>query len=723
MDHVVKKSTFALLSCAAAFPVVAAAQPNEKSPNILFILVDDFRYDALGYCGNPIVHTPAIDDLAQRGVFFNNAFASTPISSASRASILTGLQERTHRYSFQTGPLEDSFLEQSYPIALRSAGYRTALFGKLGVLCTDDQALFDEIENYDRDDSCPDRRGYYYKTLGQDTVHLTRYTGQKGLDFIEEQSGDKPFFLSLCFSAPHAHDGAKEQYFWDKEQDHLFEGVTIPDPEMSSDEDFKRLPEFLQNSFSRLRWTWRFDTPEKYQEMMKGYYRMIAGVDAEIEKVVAKLEEKGLADNTVIIFLGDNGYFLGERQLADKWLMYDLSVRVPMIIYDPRGEEHKEVDTQVLNIDVASTIADYAAAQQLPQWQGKSLRPLVEELEAEWDRDAILIEHLWEMPNIPPSEGVRTDKWKYFRYINDERIEELYDLERDPSEANNLADKSRYQDVLVEMRAKTEELKAQKAAVSPDAPFDIMVDRDSSPLEAKAQSSVPTFAWKLAQRSASQKAYQILVACSEESIDKNIGDVWNSGVALGSSSTSVLYGGDKLQEGATYYWKVRVWDYLNRTTEYSEKQQFSYVDQVKSQKIEPICRVKSFSITDDAIAKVWRAATQSSLAATLPLKVWGVEAQSADYSAVTISPDLNSVTSSEIEVSTLFGDLSCEYTRVTRLIKEYKITVPANMRAEFLLPDGLVGSVILNKKVEKITRKSLPLLPGENTLKIQVNTF
>ena len=268
-------------------------------------------------------------------------------SSASRASILTGLHERTHRYSFQTGPIDDRFLENAYPLKLKEAGYHTALYGKLGVNCTDAESLFDEIEDYDRNNAIKED-GYHYKTLNNDTVHLTRYTGQKGLDYIEKQDGKNPFFLALCFSAPHAHDSAKQQYFWDEEQEDLYSDVTVPNPIMSEDKYFERLPEAVKNGFSRLRWTWRFDTPEKYQFMMKGYYKMIAGVDQEIAKVRKMLEKKGLADNTVIVFMGDNGYFLGERQIADKWMMYDLSVRIPLIIYDPRIDKHSEVEQQVI---------------------------------------------------------------------------------------------------------------------------------------------------------------------------------------------------------------------------------------------------------------------------------------------------------------------------------------------------------------------------------------
>ena len=172
------------------------------------------------------------------------------------------------------------------------------------------------------------------------------------MDFISSAPADKPFCLSLSFSAPHAHDPAVDQYFWQPEVDNLYKDVVIPPPIMASDADFMAQPDYVRNGENHTRWLWRFDTPEKYQKSVKGYYRMISGVDLEIGKIRKLLAEKGLDKNTIIIFLGDNGYFLGERQFADKWLMYDVSIRIPLIIYDPRVKKSSIVDEMVLNIDI-----------------------------------------------------------------------------------------------------------------------------------------------------------------------------------------------------------------------------------------------------------------------------------------------------------------------------------------------------------------------------------
>ena len=152
--------------------------------------------------------------------------------------------------------------------------------------------------------------------------------------------------------------------------------------------------------------------------------------------------------------MGDNGYFLGERQLAGKWLLYDNSIRVPLIVFDPRLKKQKDNDALALNIDVPSTILDLAGIEQPKGWQGKSLMPIINNPKTDFERDTILIEHLWEFENIPPSEGVRTKDWKYFRYVNDQSFEELYNLKDDPKEINNLAKYSKYADKLESFRKK-----------------------------------------------------------------------------------------------------------------------------------------------------------------------------------------------------------------------------------------------------------------------------
>ena len=557
--------------------VNAQQKTDSEKPNIIFILTDDQRFDAIGYAGNKFVETPEMDNLAKSGTYFNSAVVTTPICAASRTSILTGLYERAHNFNFQTGNVRDEYMDNSYPRLLKDNGYYTGFYGKYGTRYNHLDKQFDEYESYDRNNRFKDRRGYYYKTIDKDTVHLTRYTGQQALDFIDKNAtGEKPFCLSLSFSAPHAHDGAPKQYFWQEPLDAMLEDTTIPDPELGDEKYFLAQPKIVRDGFNRLRWTWRYDNPEKYQHSLKGYYRMISGIDLEIKKIRAKLKEKGQDKNTVIIVMGDNGYFLGERQFAGKWLMYDNSIRVPLIVFDPRENNHQDVDDMVLNIDVTQTIADLAGVKAPKSWQGKSLMPIVRKEKKSIERDTILIEHIWDFDNIPPSEGVRTKKWKYFRYVNDKTIEELYNLEKDPQEIKNLVGKRKYRKVLANLRAKTDELIKKNGNYFRAAPTDLTVELIREPsTEVEIFDLKPEFGWTVPLGAKYQGAYQILVASSKEIIDANNGDVWDSKRVASSKSTDVEYGGKELEVGKTYFWKVRIWDEANRLVDYAEPQKFT----------------------------------------------------------------------------------------------------------------------------------------------------
>ncbi|MDP2414997.1 sulfatase [Daejeonella sp.] len=446
--HLVKNFCFFTLILIG--PFWGFSQTNR--PNIIFILTDDQRWDALGFAGNPIIKTPEMDALAKSGTYFKNAFSTTPICAASRASILTGLYERTHGYTFQKPKLQGPYAEMMYPKILKDNGYHIGFFGKLGVNIDNPEQYFDQSDFYDRGTK-PDKGGYFYKTINKDTVHLTRYSGFQAQDFIINAPKDKPFCLSVFFSAPHAHDSAKEQYFWQAKSDDLYKDALIPSPVLSDEKYFNQLPLEVKNGFNRTRWKWRFDTPDKYQNSIKGYYRMISEIDDEIGMLRKLLKERGLADNTIIIVMGDNGYFTGDRQLADKWLMYDASIRIPLIIYDPRKRNPASIDAMVLNIDVSKSILEFAGLKAPRNYQGMSLNPFLFKGNSYHSaRKSILIEHLWKLPEIPSSEGVRTARWKFFRYRLIKAPEELYDLRNDPLETINLAGDIRYSKVINQLK-------------------------------------------------------------------------------------------------------------------------------------------------------------------------------------------------------------------------------------------------------------------------------
>lgn len=569
-------------ACCLGLPLHAA--PNDTSaldpgarPNIIFILTDDQRWDALRYAGNELAHTPEMDALAQAGAYFQHAVVTTPICSASRASIFSGVHERTHRYTFQTGPIRAHLMETSYPKMLRESGYHTGFYGKFGVNYDGLDQLFDVYESYDRGPH-PDRRGYFYKALDGEPVHLTRYTGQRALEFIEGAPQDKPFCLSLSFSAPHAQDSAPDQYFWQESTDGLYQNMDMPDPSLGGAEYFERLPKPVRDGFNRLRWTWRYDTPEKYQHSVKGYYRMIAGIDLELGKIRAALEKQGLDQSTVILLMGDNGYFLGERQMAGKWLMYDNSVRVPLIVYDPRVDEHRDVSRMALNIDVPSTLLDLAGVPRPATWQGQSLLPLVKGEKPNWERNAVLVEHLWEFESIPPSEGVRTDDWKYFRYCNDRSAEELYDLATDPRETRNLVNDERYRQRLDAMRVECDTLIQRFNDPQPGTPSGLGVEFLRNAQGTAVQDATPKYSWVLPDYVVFQKGYQVLVASSREKLDGNLADVWDSGQVRSSQSVSIEHQGEPVPSGVAHHWKVRTWDQDNRLSPYSDAQSFTTGD-------------------------------------------------------------------------------------------------------------------------------------------------
>ena len=427
----------------------AAAAGGEERPNILFVLTDDQRFDTMGCAGNPVIKTPNLDRLARDGVRFDRAFVTTPICAASRASILTGTFERTHTYTFTKPPLARPFIDLSYPVLLRQAGYRTGFVGKLGVAV--EKGVEKEMFDFAKLTNFP----YFQKVNGVER-HLTEIEGDHVVEFLRGVKPDQPFCLAWCPWAPHADDGNPKQYFWPPAVDHLYEDVEIPVPEMAAPSYYEAQPEFLKNTMSRTRWAWRFDTPEKYQSMVKGYYRMISGVDLVLGRVLAELGRLGLAENTVVVMSSDNGYFLGERGYADKWLMYDLSINVPLIVFDPRAprEDRGLVRRELaLNVDLPATFLDLAGVKIPEKIQGRSLRPLLGRSRPAW-REDIFCEELWDHPEIPQSECVRTEGWKYIQYPKHPEYVELFDLAADPQEKRNLACEAAHRPRLEDLRTR-----------------------------------------------------------------------------------------------------------------------------------------------------------------------------------------------------------------------------------------------------------------------------
>jgi arylsulfatase A-like enzyme len=296
-------------------------------------------------------------------------------------------------------------------------------------------------------------------------IHVTQKNEKDALEFLKTRPADKPFCLTLAFIATHAVDGDPKQFLPQPESMSLFQNVTIPVPKNATEESFRKLPPFLANEKNegRVRWHWRFDTPEKYQEMMKNYYRLASEVDTTCGRVLEELKRQGVLDNTLVIFVGDNGYFHGEHGLADKWYPHQESIRVPLIIHDPRLNASKRGTTNddfTLNVDLAPTILAVAGISAPATMQGRDIAPLyLAEKKPKW-RQEFFYEHSASFgARIPASEALVRKDWKYF-YWPEFKLEQLFHVAADPCEESDLASDPAQKERLAEMRARFAALKA-----------------------------------------------------------------------------------------------------------------------------------------------------------------------------------------------------------------------------------------------------------------------
>lgn len=431
---------------------VAMAEGSER-PNILFLLADDLRHDLVGFMGHDIVETPALDALAEEGTVFEQAFVTTSICAISRASILAGQYAARHGIDDFGKTFSDEAFAQTYPALLREAGYYTGFIGKWGVGNVMPEDQFDYWKGFPG-------QGHFYVETEEGMQHLESVMADQALAFLDEAPDEKPWCLSVSFKAPHVQDQDPKQYLYDPALEDLYADVTIPEPHLGDPEYFAQWPEFIQNSENRVRWEKRFSTPEKYQASVKGYYRLVTGIDRAVARMVKALEAAGMRDNTIIVFTSDHGIFNGERGLAGKWLMHEESIRIPLLIVDPRlpesfhGERRPDM---VLNIDMAPTILAWAGIDAPEAMQGLNLTPILRGAKMILREDLFYEHHFGnDRPApIPANEGVRTTEWKYIRYLEREPlVEELYHLVEDPGETRNLARDPEYQARLEEMQAR-----------------------------------------------------------------------------------------------------------------------------------------------------------------------------------------------------------------------------------------------------------------------------
>ena len=427
----------------------------KKRPNIIFLLTDDQRWDTMGCTGNPIIQTPHMDAMAKGGVRFTNAFVTTSICACSRASIFSGQWVSRHGIKDFATPFSPDALAQTYPMQLRRAGYRTGFIGKYGVGAQ--KTL--PVTEYDYWKGFPGQGKYEHKDENGNYKHLTQIMGEQAIEFLQGCSKDKPFCLSVSFKAPHVQDGDPRQFIYDRAYKDLYKDTVIPVPEKAAPHYFEALPEFLRTSEARRRWDIRFSTPEKFQESVKSYYRLIFGVDVVIGRIREQLKQLDFDDNTVLVLIGDNGFYLGEYGLAGKWFPHEESIRVPLVVFDPRAGKKlrgRTLDQVALNVDIAPTILELAGVKPPEQMQGRGLVPLLKGKKPKW-RTEFFYEHPFEHKTIAKTVALRTPDYKYARYT-DYDYEELYDLKLDPDETINLAKDEKYKKTIESLRKRCNEL-------------------------------------------------------------------------------------------------------------------------------------------------------------------------------------------------------------------------------------------------------------------------
>ncbi|MHC4642185.1 MAG: sulfatase family protein [Planctomycetota bacterium] len=433
---------------------------TKSQPNILFILTDDQRFDDLGCMGNKIIQTPNLDKLAADGVIFDNAFVTTAICCSSRASILTGQHMRRHRiYDFAT-PLSSEAMDNTYPVLLRKLGYRTGFLGKMAIGKPSEEIrhLSLPADKFDFWFGFPQSINFRQVVDGKPRF-LTTLLAEKAIEFLRTNPADKPFCLSISFKVPHG-----PWNFFDPHAPNLYENTEIPPPSSYTREDYESQPEFLRESLNGSG-EWPKDFRKRFINNARTCYRLITGMDSAVGRIMAALKELKLDDNTVVIFTSDHGSLRGTHGLFGKWIMYEESIRAPLIVHDPRLPvtlRGTRRDQMVLNIDLAPTMLVMAGAVIPPCMQGRDFGPLLRKESIKW-RSEWFYEHTYNTrpPRRPiaKSEGVRTEPWKYIRYIERHPpYEQLFDLKSDPGEERNLADLVEHVGVLADMRDRWEKL-------------------------------------------------------------------------------------------------------------------------------------------------------------------------------------------------------------------------------------------------------------------------
>ena len=456
-----------LRSLSIAFFSILLFPALAKRPNIVVILTDDHRYDALGFLGHPFLKTPHMDRLAAEGVHFQNAYVTTSLCSPSRASILTGLYAHNHRVVDNYNPVGKSLT--FFPELLQSAGYETAFIGKWHMGDSEEkQRGFDYWLSfkgqgvYVPDPAMLKAKGRFVPQATNSGFNINgKRVAQKGYitdeltDYAEEWLGakddTKPFFLYVSHKGVHADFLPPDRHAF------KYDEVLIPTPPtpLSHPTLFTDPPMWVRNqSNSRHGVEFAYYTGVDMKKYYRRYCEALLAVDDSVGRLLSNLEKSGELEDTVVLYLGDNGFIFGEHGLIDKRCAYDESIRIPMLMRYPKSlKPGTKVEKIVANIDVAPTLLEVAGLKSKKRMDGESFWQLAKgKGSSDW-RKYLLYEYYWERnyPQTPTNHAVIGEDYKYIRYHGVWDQDELYHTKSDPKERKNLFNDSSQESRITEM--------------------------------------------------------------------------------------------------------------------------------------------------------------------------------------------------------------------------------------------------------------------------------
>ncbi|TWT56065.1 sulfatase [Allorhodopirellula solitaria] len=454
---------FAFVFLAVAPIGLVSAEPNR--PNVLFLIADDLNTALSGF-GHPQCQTPNLDRLAARGVQFENMHCQYPVCGSSRASIMSGLYPYSNLTLGNAGTLRGSLPEVvTLSQAFRNRGYYAARVSKIyhmgipseiiaGTADSDDPLSWDEAINVRAPEhhtpgeltnwSPKDKGSQSFTaviTSATDSDHADALAADRAVEVLERVK-DRPFFLAVGFVRPHVPLVAPKEFF-DRYQRDAMQAPLVPE------DDLDDVPKVIRN-YKRNKSRYGV-TPELHKGLLQAYYASVSYMDAQVGRVLDALQEKGLADNTIVVFSSDHGYLLGHHHKFQKQHLFEEATRVPFIVSVPwLTEMHGHGTSEITElIDLYPTLTDLAGVDAPEVLQGESLRPLLTDTDSpEWKKQqAFTISR-------SGGESLRTDRWRFTQWGWGEKGMELYDLKNDPGEFTNQASNPEYVSVVEEMRAK-----------------------------------------------------------------------------------------------------------------------------------------------------------------------------------------------------------------------------------------------------------------------------